>query len=60
MNKNGKATIIRNKDCKSLAELEQNYAGLWRALGLQITRKKNCFILRSPCRTYMVGVNNAI
>ena len=38
MNNNGKAKVIRNQDCKNITELEQNYAGLWRALGLQVTR----------------------
>ena len=60
MNKNGKAKIIRKKDCKDLAELEQNYAGLWRALGWQVAKKKNSFILRSQCHTYMIGAGDAI
>ena len=60
MNKNGKAKVIRNQDCKNITELEQNYAGLWRALGLQVTKKKNSFVLRSQCRTYLVGVRNGI
>tara|TARA_R100001163_G_C4941298_1_gene113007 strand:- start:401 stop:583 length:183 start_codon:yes stop_codon:yes gene_type:complete len=60
MNKNGKAKIIRKKDCKDLAELEQNYAGLWRALGWKVTKKKNSFILRSKCHTYMIGAGDAI
>ena len=60
MKKNGKAKVIRNQDCKDLAELEQNYAGLWRALGWKVTKKKNSFILRSQCRTYMIGAGDAI
>ena len=60
MKKNGKAKVIRNQDCKNLAELEQNYAGLWRALGWQVTKKKTSFILRSQCRTYMIGAGDAI
>ena len=60
MNNNAKAKVIRNQDCKNLAELEQNYSGLWRALGLQVTKKKNSFILRSQCHTYMIGAGDAI
>ena len=60
MKKNGKAKVTRNQDCKNLAELEQNYAGLWRALGWKVTKKKNSFILRSKCHTYMIGAGDAI
>jgi|TARA_R100000093_G_scaffold62078_1_gene33161 hypothetical protein len=60
MGRHSRAKVIRSKDCKNLSELEQNYTGLWRALGLQITKKKSTFVLRSPCRTYLVGVGDEI
>ena len=51
-----KVIRIRNPDCKNLREMQQNYSGLWRALGLSVTRNKRGFQAMTKTHTYQLEV----
>lgn len=51
-----KTIKIHNPDCTNLNAMQQNYSGLWRTLGLQVTRTKRGFIVKNNTRTYEIGV----
>ena len=51
-----KAIKIRHPDCSNLAAMQQNYSGLWRTLGLQVTRTRRGFIVKNNIRTYEIGI----
>jgi len=51
-----KVIKISSPDCKNLYEMQQNYSGLWRTLGLQVTKAKKGFVIRDNTRTYEIGV----
>jgi len=51
-----KVIKISSPDCKNLYEMQQNYSGLWRALGLQVTKVKEGFVIRSKEHTYQLEV----
>ena len=51
-----KVIKVRNPDCKNLYAMQQNYSGLWRALGLQVTRNKKGFKAMTKTHTYQLEV----
>ena len=51
-----KVIRIRNKDCNNLYAMQQNYSGLWRALGLQVTRNKKGFKAMTKTHTYQLEI----
>ena len=51
-----KAIKIHHPDCTNLTAMQQNYSGLWRTLGLQVTRTRKGFIVKNNIRTYEIGV----
>ena len=50
-----KVIRIRNPDCSNISAMQQNYSGLWRTLGLQVTRTKRGFVVKNNIRTYEIG-----
>ena len=50
-----KAIKIHNPDCTNISAMQQNYSGLWRTQGLQVTRTKRGFVVKNNIRTYEIG-----
>ena len=52
----GKSKVIKisNPDCKNIYEMQQNYSGLWRALGLQVTTINKGFVISNKECTYQL------
>ena len=47
---------IKNPDCVNLNEMQQNYAGLWRTLKMNITKTRDGFLAMTKTHTYKLEI----
>ena len=43
---------IKNPDCINLKDMQQNYAGLWRTLQMNVAKTRHGFLAMTKTHTY--------